>query len=134
MRNYFSSTTASICLFYRVKGYINNGLDKKYLRDPDGGINVLRKKAETGVLSESQPQHLDKIPKEGYITDLSKIPKVTFGTVWKFMIETVAFKKQISTAKPLVKGYNFLCLVMFSQCTTLKRMESTLLRVKCFLR
>ena len=32
---------------------------------------------------------------------------VTFGTVWRFMIETVAFKKQVATAKPLVKGYNF---------------------------
>ena len=46
-------------------------------------------------------------PTEGYSTNLSKIPKVTFGTVWKFMIDSMEFKKQLSTAKPLVKGYNF---------------------------
>ena len=38
---------------------------------------------------------------------MSKAPKISFGTVWRFMIETVAFKKQVATAKYLVKGYNF---------------------------
>ena len=35
------------------------------------------------------------------------MPKVTFGTVWKFMIDSMEWKRQLSTAKPLVKGYNF---------------------------
>lgn len=46
---------------------MKNGLDKKYFRDPDGGINVLRKKAEAGLLAESQPEELKDIPTEGIV-------------------------------------------------------------------
>ena len=77
------------------------------MRDPDGGINLLRKKAQAGALSALEPDQIDAFPKEGYSVDLSKAPKISFGTVWRFMTETVAFKKQVATAKPLVKGYNF---------------------------
>lgn len=58
------------------------------MQDPDGGIQVLKKKAEAGRLVESTPNDEANIfPKDGYNLDLSKVPKVTFGTVWKFMIE-----------------------------------------------
>ena len=30
-----------------------------------------------------------------------------YGTLWKYMIESVEAKRQLSTAKLLVKGYNF---------------------------
>ena len=86
---------------------MKNGLDKKYLRDPDGGINLLRKKAEAGLLTEAVPDKASNYPLDGYNADLARLPKVSFGTVWKFMIETVASKKQVSTVKPLVKGFNF---------------------------
>lgn len=82
-------------------------MDTKYLRDPDDGINILKKKAEAGLLDQTSPTEEKAYPTEGYSTNLSKVPKVTFGTVWKFMIDTVEFRKQLSTAKPLVKGYNF---------------------------
>ncbi|RUA05520.1 MAG: hypothetical protein DSY43_04465 [Gammaproteobacteria bacterium] len=91
----------------RVNYYIQNKLDTKYLRDPDGGLHVLRKKAEAGLLPQSSPEELQSYPTEGYSVDLSKIPKITFGTVWKFMIDSMEWKRQLSTAKPLVKGYNF---------------------------
>lgn len=96
-----------MCLFCRVIHYTKNNLDKKYLRDPDGGVNVLKKKAEAGLLSETQPKELDRFPSDGYGTDMSKVPKITFGTIWQFMIDSMEWRKQISTAKPLVKGYNF---------------------------
>ncbi|KAK3713258.1 hypothetical protein QZH41_010432, partial [Actinostola sp. cb2023] len=36
-----AKTSGKKCsLVNRVKDYINNGLDRKYLRDPDGGISV----------------------------------------------------------------------------------------------
>ncbi|XP_029207043.2 uncharacterized protein LOC114970731 [Acropora millepora] len=91
----------------RVKHYVDHKLDAKYLRDPDGGINVLKKKAAAGLLDQTSPTDVSSFPTEGYSTNLSKIPKVTFGTWWKFMIDSMEFKKQLSTAKPLVKGYNF---------------------------
>lgn len=86
---------------------MDHKLDAKYFRDPDGGINVLKKKAAAGLLDQTSPADVSSFPTEGYSTNLSKIPKVTFGTVWKFMIDSMEFKKQLSTAKPLVKGYNF---------------------------
>lgn len=97
----------SIMLFYRVKDYQNSGLDSKYLRDPDGGIHLLKKKAELGALEETDPDIQSTFPEEGFKTDISGIPNVNFGTIWRYMIDNVAFKKQLSTGKPLVKGYNF---------------------------
>ena len=94
-------------LFFRVKDYIKNGLDSKYLRDPDGQLCMLRKKARLGVLESAEPELPQSFPKEGFSDDLMKIPKLTFGTVWKYMIEGVSAKKKIATGKPLVKGYNF---------------------------
>ena len=66
-----------------------------------------RKQAEAGVLPQCKPEIGDSFPKYGYSTNLSTCPKVTFGTIWRYMIDRVSTKKQIATAKPLVKGYNF---------------------------
>lgn len=82
-------------------------MDKKFLRDPDGGIHILKKKAELGVLDNEEPSMNETFPKAGFTTDLKGLPRISFGTVWRFMIETVECKKQLSTAKPLVKGFNF---------------------------
>ena len=56
---------------------------------------------------KSTPQITDLFPKGGYHDDLSNLPDVNFGTVWKYMIESSNAKKQLSRAKPLVKGFNF---------------------------
>jgi len=97
----------NISLYHRVNDYVKNGLDSKYLCDPDGGINLQRKKAQLGVLESTAPDVSHSFPKEGFKTDISGMPKVTFGTIWHYMIDGVECKRQISTAKPLVKGYNF---------------------------
>lgn len=90
-----------------MNDYIKSGLASKYLRDPDGGINVLKKKAQLGVLDNAEPELSPTFPKEGFSCDLSGMPKITFGNIWRYMIDCVEVKKQLSTAKPLVKGYNF---------------------------
>ena len=43
----------------------------------------------------------------GFQTDLSILPRVRYANIWKFLIDDVEVKKQVSTEKPLVKGYNF---------------------------
>ena len=91
----------------RVEDYIKHRLDIKYLRDQDGGLHLLRKKVELGVLEQEEPQLAQSFPKEGYKADLKGLPNISFGTVWRFMIEGVESKKQLSTAKRLVKGFNF---------------------------
>ena len=70
-------------------------------------MHLLRKKVELGVLEQEEPQLAQSFPKEGYKADLKGLPNISFGTVWRFMIEGVESKKQLSTAKPLVKGFNF---------------------------
>ena len=70
-------------------------------------MNLLHKKAQLGVLEEEEPQLSQSFPKEGYKPELKHPPKVSFGTVWRFMIEEVESKKQLSAGKLLVKGFNF---------------------------
>lgn len=69
------------CFIGRVQDYVKHGLDVKYLRDPDGGLHLMRKKAQLGVLEKEEPQLSQSFPKEGYKTDLKDLPKVYFGTV-----------------------------------------------------
>ena len=88
---------------------MQTGLHLRNLRDPDGGIHLARKRATLGEMDEVSPEKLiEKFPKDGF-SELKNqdLPVVTFGTIWKYMIEAIDAKKQLSTAKPLVKGYNF---------------------------
>ncbi|CAH3185351.1 unnamed protein product [Porites evermanni] len=95
-------------LVKRYKDYVKGGLHLKNLRDPDGGVHLARKKVLLGVMDEVDPPHVtDIFPKDGFHEDLTDLPFVNFGTVWKYMIESSNAKKQLSTAKPLVKGFNF---------------------------
>ena len=91
----------------RYKDYVSGGLHLKKLRDPDGGVHLARKKVLMGIADEINPAITDLFPKDGYHDDLSNVPDVNFGTVWKYMIESSNAKRQLSTAKPLVKGFNF---------------------------
>ena len=42
----------------------------------------------------------------GYNDDLTDVPNVDYNMIWKFMVQNV-LGKGTSTAKPLIKGYNF---------------------------
>ena len=61
------------------------------------------------MIDEVNPEKvMEKFPKEGFgELKCQEIPVINFGTIWKYMIESIDAKKQLSTAKPLVKGYNF---------------------------
>ena len=90
-----------------MKCYIDNGLDKKYLQDPDNGINLMKKKAELRIIEKSEPELRASFPEEDFKADLSGSPKVLFGTIWKYINDAVDSKKKLSTDKPLAKGFNF---------------------------
>ena len=49
----------------------------------------------------------DNFLSDGYTDDISILPHVKFGAIWRYIIEDSDAKKQLCTAKPLVKGYNF---------------------------
>ena len=57
-------------------------------------------------MEKYQPIFPDEFPGEGYNDDLSDVPVVDYTMIWKFMVQNVS-GKGTSTAKPLVKGYNF---------------------------
>ena len=95
-------------VYFRYKDYVKGGLHLKNLRDPDGGVHLARKKVLLSVMDEVDLPHVtDIFPKDGFHEHLTDLLFVKFGTVWKYMIESSNAKKQLSTAKPLVKGFNF---------------------------
>ena len=94
-------------LLIRVKDYINSGLAAKNLRDPDGGIHLARKKAQLGILEVVEPDVKTRFPNEGFSENLEGLPEVNFKTIWTYMVACLDAKKQLSTAKLLVKAYNF---------------------------
>ena len=97
----------SVSFFLRVKDYIAGGLHDK-IKNPDGGIHLARVKAGLGLTEEISVKTLkENFPSDGFTEDLSILPFISFGTIWRYMIEESDAKKPLSTAKPLVKGYNF---------------------------
>ena len=47
-----------------VKGYVDKGLEKKYLRDPENVVNLMKKKAKLGVLEKAELDISASLPKE----------------------------------------------------------------------
>lgn len=69
---------------------------------------MARVKAGLGLMEEINAKTLkENFPSDGFREDLSILPFISFGTIWRYMIEEIDAKKQLSTAKPLVKEYNF---------------------------
>ncbi|XP_015769847.1 PREDICTED: uncharacterized protein K02A2.6-like [Acropora digitifera] len=93
-------------LIKRVNDYINSGLEKN-LVDPDGGLNIKKKRLKLGLEREVEPVINVEFPSEGFQVGVSCLPKIGYSQIWKYLIEEVEFKKQLSVEKPIVKGYNF---------------------------
>ncbi|KAK3753046.1 hypothetical protein QZH41_001200 [Actinostola sp. cb2023] len=90
----------------RVNDYISNGLGGNIV-DPDGGINIEKKRLELGLDEEISPLTDEAFPIDGFRVGVSDLPKVGYAQIWKYLIEDVELKKQLSVEKPIVKGYNF---------------------------
>ena len=91
---------------FRVNDYINSVLSHN-LVDPDGGINLRKKRLELGLKQDISPSTDVAFPQDGFEVGLSSVPKVGFGQIWKYLMEEVEFKKQLSVEKRILKGYNF---------------------------
>ena len=71
-------------------------------------MNLARKRAKLGLLDKITPAKLpSSFPSDGFLEEVSLLPEINYGVIWRYMIETCDGKKQLSTAKPLVKGFNF---------------------------
>lgn len=93
--------------FFRVNDYIRSGLDSKNLIDPDGGINLENKRRELGLQEEQETATLVDFPTKGFVLVINSKLHVGYPQIWKFLIDDVELKKQLSVEKPIVKGYNF---------------------------
>ena len=87
-----------LCVFYRVNYYIRYGWDQ-YLIDPDQGANCQRKLnylAAKNPISQSYKllQALPSISDPQWTTMLCKLPKITFGTIYDFLVDRKVFLKK----------------------------------------
>lgn len=93
--------------FFRVNDYIRSGLDSKNLIDPDGGINLENKRRGLGLQEDQETATLVDFPTKGFVVGINSKLHVGYPQIWKFLIDDVELKKQLSVEKPIVKGYNF---------------------------
>ncbi|XP_015779113.1 PREDICTED: uncharacterized protein LOC107356990 [Acropora digitifera] len=87
-------------LIKRVNDYINNGLSNN-LVDPDGGVNVQKKRLKLGLIEEVNPICNAEFPADGFQVGISCVPRIGYNHIWKYLIEDVEFKKQLSVEKPI---------------------------------
>ena len=85
---------------------MNSGLFHN-LVDPDRGINLRKNCLELGLEQDVRPITDVPFPQDGFEVGISSVPNVGFGQIWKYLMEEVEFKKQLSMEKLIVKGYNF---------------------------
>ena len=70
-----SSNDFCFIFFYRVNDYINNGLSNN-LADPDGGVNVQKKRLKLGLIQEVSPTCNAEFPADGFQVEISCVPRI----------------------------------------------------------
>jgi hypothetical protein len=75
--------------------------------DPDGGVNLAKKRLELDLAEELHPLVNENFPSTGFECGTANLPRISYRNIWKYLIDDVELKKQLSTEKPIVKGYNF---------------------------
>ena len=66
-----------------------------------------KKRLKLGLIQEVNPTCNAEFPADGFQVGISCVPRIGYNHIWKYLIEDVEFKKQLSVEKPIVKGYNF---------------------------
>ena len=76
-----------VFVLYTIHVYIKYGWDS-YVIDPDGGANIKKRLQETP--SNKETVLLQSIPKPNdkqWSKEIYKIPKITFSTIYQFLVE-----------------------------------------------
>ena len=84
-----------LCLTFRVNDYIKNGLDK------DSGLNLEKKRKNSGAADEVDPEIQTDFPSDGFECGISVFPRISFIQIWKYLIEDVEIRKKLATEKPI---------------------------------
>ena len=93
-----------VSFFFRVNDYIRSGLDSKNLIDADGGRNLQNKRRKLGLQEEQETATLVYFPTKGFAVGINSKLHVGYPQIWKFLIDDVEFKKQVSVGKTNRKG------------------------------
>ena len=84
-----------LCLTFRVNDCIKNGLDK------DSGLNLEKKRRNSGVADEVDPEIQTDFPSDGFECGISGLPRISFSQIWKYSIEDVEIRKKLATEKQI---------------------------------
>lgn len=68
---------------------------------------MAKKRLELGLAEEIHPEVNENFPSTGFECGTTNLPRISYRNIWKYLIDDVELKKQLSTEKPIVKGYNF---------------------------
>ena len=75
--------------------------------DPDGGVNLAKKRKILGVAEVVAHEINENFPSSGFQCGIALLPRISFSHIWKYLIEEVELRKKLATEKPIAKGYNF---------------------------
>ena len=81
-------------------------MDKDFV-DPDGGVNLAKKRKVLGVAEVFDPEINENFPSGGFQCGIALLPRISFSHSWKDLIEEVELRKKLATEKPIAKGCNF---------------------------
>ena len=84
-----------------MNDYIKDGLDKD-LVDPDRGLNLEKKRRNSGAADEVDPEIQTDFPSDGSECGILVLPRISFSQIWKYLIEDVEInRKKLATEKPI---------------------------------
>jgi len=93
----------TVYIIFRVCDFIKYGWDI-FLIDPDGGANVQQKLQANAIQSDADllqsiPKPTDKL----WSKQIYKVPKVTFGTIYDFLVERKVLAQKANPLMTLLK-------------------------------
>ena len=84
-----------------MNDYIKDGLDKD-LVDPDRGLNLEKKRRNSGAADEVDSEIQTDFPSDGFECGILVLPRISFSQIWKYLIEDVEInRKKLATEKPI---------------------------------
>ena len=99
---------------FRVNDYIKNGMDKDVV-DPDGGVNLSKKRKILGVAEVVDPEINENFPSSGFQCGIALLPRISFSHIWKYLIEEVELRRSWQLKSRLLKVTIFINLATFDK-------------------
>ena len=65
----------------------------KDIVDPDGGVNIAKKRKLLGVAEVVDQEVNENFPSGGFQCGIAAMPRISFSNIWKYLIEEVELGK-----------------------------------------